>query len=405
MVGVLAAELHVPLHGHAILEHVDPASAGVLEPGAAGHHHGLHVLAQLQAHLQALATPDAVRSLAGEEQVGLELAVADLGVDLGHRQLMLAASEGEGARKPLPDPRHVVFTDAGAHLVGVEHIDLGDADALRDRLPDLRPQSAELPIDGRPHGEVLQAAPQEGEVVIDQFQAGIDLPFLTSTEQRIVADVGLQQVAAFQRQLVLLPAPLVLLRRHQVALLQALVQAVGALQLLQVVLQLQQLLLPGVGLLVHGKPRGAQVVLLVQQLRLAVDGVHLELLVGQAQDGFARLDGMAVLQEDLLDHPALHGVQEHGADGLHGAGDRDVLAELTLDHDTRSHPVAGHPHPVTAQGHAGQQQDQDDGDAGAQPKQAPSAACGSRIERPVHAAEIGGPAWSRYTFRDGPWPG
>ena len=23
--------------------------------------------------------------------------------------------------------------------------------------------------------------------------------------------------------------------------------------------------------------------------------------------------------------------------------------------------------------------------------------------RPVHAAEIGGPTWSRYTFRDGPW--
>src|SRR6476620_11888194 len=103
IVCIATAELDLALGrtAAALVDDEDPVSAGIVEEGAIGDEHGLRRIAQRQLRLDRLPALDSGRCRAIKQQVDLELAVANLGVDL--RDLEAVRLAVEICSRALPD--------------------------------------------------------------------------------------------------------------------------------------------------------------------------------------------------------------------------------------------------------------------------------------------------------------
>ena len=126
------------------------APAGTSSAGAAS--------PKRQLGLERLAALDRWRLAAEEFEVDLELAVADLRIDLGDPQSVALAAEFGGRGLADADPVEVEFVDIGLELAAPGAVDLADPLALLDRLAELDREAAELARHRRAQIELRQAA-------------------------------------------------------------------------------------------------------------------------------------------------------------------------------------------------------------------------------------------------------
>ena len=157
---VAAAELDLAL-GRAVAALVDdehPIAAGVVEEGAVGDQQRLGRIAERQLGLDRLAALDRRRRGAVEHQVDLELAVADLRIDLRDLEPIGLAVDVGGRGLADRDAAEIEFVDVGLELVAARAVDLADALALLERLAELDVEAAELAGDRRADVELAEVA-------------------------------------------------------------------------------------------------------------------------------------------------------------------------------------------------------------------------------------------------------
>ena len=126
-----------------------PVAAGIVEEGAVGDQHAPW-LGSPSVSFAWMVWPRWIEAGAGavEQQVDLELAVADLRIDLGDLQPVGLAVDVGGRGLPDRDPAEIEFVDVGLELVAAGAVDLADPLALLKRLAELDVEAAELA--GRP---------------------------------------------------------------------------------------------------------------------------------------------------------------------------------------------------------------------------------------------------------------
>ncbi len=187
-----------------------------------------------------------------------------------------------------------------------------------------------MTVDRRAHLEAVDDAAEEVEVAVDAHDRFVDLFALLHLELGLAPDALLQQVALVLVVLHLILGALVLVGGDQrVRLLhQLLVAREGALEVADLLADVEQLILEHE---VRGRERElrvAQLIEVLEQARLRLDVLFLRAGIGEAQDQIALLHRVAALDVDLLDDAALFEIQVHGSVRLYGAIDRHVLFEF-----------------------------------------------------------------------------
>ena len=107
---------------------------------------------------------------------------------------------------------------------------------------------------------------------------------------------------------------------------------VGAFLAAHLHLQLQFLLLEAQLLLFHLDHRVAEDVLLLGEVGLSVEDLHVETLIAEDQDDVAFAYVRALLRDDCLHHAALQRAELHSGHRYHAPADADVVVELAAAH-------------------------------------------------------------------------
>src|SRR5207237_4619404 len=116
--------------------------------------------------LKCLAALNISRCGSVEDEVDLELAVADLRINLGDLHPKGPAVDvGRGAL-PDRDATEIIFVNIGLQLVATAAVDLPDAFALLQRLAELDIEAAELPGDRCADLQLAKAAPSDPKAAV-----------------------------------------------------------------------------------------------------------------------------------------------------------------------------------------------------------------------------------------------
>ena len=309
-------------------EDVYPLAAGVLVEAAAGDEDRLFALAQLQVEVVGLSGADVVGNGVAEEEVGLELAVANVGIDLAKAGAVVLFLPVEGGAEACGDAVDVVLVDLRLNLVAVEVVDLADGGTGVDVLPQHDVEEANLSVDGGLDAEVLLAAAYHGHIKahIAQIVAQL-LQFFAAVEAVLPLAFAdhLQFVAG---QLVVLLRFEVFLAGDEVLVPELLAALVGALGAAHFDLQREAFLTDGEFLLLHTDEGVAEDVFFLGQLGFGVEDLQVEVFVAQYKYNVASLDFSAFLGDYLLDDAAFGGAQLHRCHRHHGAADADVVVEV-----------------------------------------------------------------------------
>src|SRR5262249_52372597 len=119
----------------------------------------------LEPHPNRLSAPDRGRRVAGEQQIDLELAVRDLGIDLADRELVaLAVDDVDGRRLADRNARDVELVDERVDLERADLVDLPDPLPGRFRFADVRLEQRELARDRRDDDEVVEVLARNLEI-------------------------------------------------------------------------------------------------------------------------------------------------------------------------------------------------------------------------------------------------
>ena len=125
---------------------------------------------------------------ADEQQVDLELAVADLRIDLRDLQPIGLAVDIGGRGLPDGDASEIEFVDVGLELVAAGAVDLADALALLKRLAELDVEAAELAGDRRPDVELAEAVAGDAHAAVERRGGRAQLAELARLQRLVLGD-------------------------------------------------------------------------------------------------------------------------------------------------------------------------------------------------------------------------
>ena len=223
-----------------------------------------------------------------------------------------------------------MLVDLCLNLVTVEVVDLPDARACAHRLAEDDIQETQFAVDGRLDGEVVLALADHHHVDPHVGEALAHLCDFHRAVEAVLLGAVLHQLQAAARQLVILLCLQEVLAGDEAVFKEGFLRLVGASVTLHLHLQLQFLLLDAQLLLLHLNHGVAQDVLLLGEVGLGVEDLHVEVLVAEDEDDIAGIDAAAFLGHDLLHHAAFQGTDLDGRHGRHLSADADVVVELAL---------------------------------------------------------------------------
>src|SRR5690606_26995786 len=327
MGGILPAELDESPRGVIArwIHHENPVAAGGLVESAPRDHHGFGRIAHLEAEAQRLPAADPVGCIPDELEIHLEATLADLRIDAGSNELVLAS--GDFTLRPLVahHARNVELVDLRAHAIAVEYIDLSEARAGTANLSDLRIQHGQLPIDGCLHDEVLEIILDDVEVALHAVECVLHLRDLLDHPQGVLPESLQREVLSVLPVFVFIPHAFEFPLGDQPLLVQLLEAVVLLAQPLDVVVHLGELLAEIERVHLHVEAGVLQAISLLDALRLRIEQAKLQVVVGEAEDGLPGRDVRPFADEHFLDAPALDGVQIDGRARKHRAGYGDEL--------------------------------------------------------------------------------
>ena len=225
-----------------------------------------------------------------------------------------------------------MLVNQGFDLVVVLIVDLSDLAAHRDRLSEHHIDEAQLAVNRGFDGEILFPVPYHLHVKPHVLQAFAHLPDLHRPVEAVLLGAVLHQPEAVLGQLVILLGLQKQLLGDEIVLIERLLRLVSAFLAAHLHLQLQFLLLEAQLLLFHLDHRVAEDVLLLGEVGLSVENLHVETLVAEDQDDVALADVRALLRDDCLHHAALQRAELHSGHRYHAPADADVVVELAASH-------------------------------------------------------------------------
>ncbi len=337
-IAVAAAELdRAPGRAAAgLVDHEHPISAAVVEEGAVGDEDRRRRIADGQLRLHRLAALDCAGFDPVEYQVDLELAVADLRIDLGDLEPVGFAVDVR--RRALADrhPSKIEFVDVRLELVGAGAVDLSDSLPLLERLAELDLESAELPGDGRADVELAEAASGDPHAAVERCRRRAQLLQLARLERLGLADAALQDLEPLHLVGEVVLGVVEHLLRNEAALGERLVQLILAPRLGEIGLGLVEVAQVRVAGLRQCELLAAHVVELLLDLGLLLEGRKLQLGVRKHREQLTLSNLGAVLDQLPFDPPALNRVEIDGHERSDsGTKRKEVLEHAALDRRDR----------------------------------------------------------------------
>ena len=285
---------------------------------------------QLEVDIIGLSAPDVVGTLAGENEIRTEFAVAHLGIDLSNGEAEIGALPLERGGEARPHPVDVMLVDHRLDLVVGKVVDLADHLSRRNVLAEDDIQQSQLAVDLRAHVEVLLALVDQDDVAAHVGEADLHLLHLYGARDGVLSQPLDDEVELLRRQFVILFCLQEILAGDQLFLIEFLLLVVGTAGTGHLHVELRFLELVVELVLLHRHLRVAEEVLLLGQLRLGVEYLQIEARVGEADDDIAFLHLRALLDDPLTDDTALLGAELDDRNRLYLAVDPHEVVELVF---------------------------------------------------------------------------
>ena len=200
--------------------------------------------------------------------------------------------------------------------------------ACRHRLAEDDIQETQLTVDGCLDGEVVLASADHHHVGAHVVEALAHLRDFHRAVEAVLLGAVLHQLQTAVGEFVILLRFQEFLAGNEAVVKQGILCLVGAAVALHVHLQLQFLLFDAQLLLFHLNHGVAQDVLLLGEVGLGGEDLHVEVLVAQDKNYISGLDAAAFLGDNLLHHAAFQGADLDGRHGRDLSADADVVVEL-----------------------------------------------------------------------------
>ena len=324
-------DANLPLDGLvAILaDHIDPFPTGLLVEGAARNDDRLLRLAKLEIEVIRLAGADVVRLLPVKLEIGLELAVAHLGIDLADDRREGLALTLESGFQAGNDPVDVMLIYLCLNLISPDGVDLADLRAAGDALSENHIQQSKLSVDRGLHDEVVLALADHVHIQEHVLKALLHPVNLGPPVEAVLAGALADEVIFLDRELIILLCLKVLLLGDQFVLVESLLLLVSPVEFLDISPVLQLVLAHVQLLLLHLDLRVSQNVLFLSEFRLGIQDLEVQVVVAQHKDRIPCPDLGTLLDQDGLDYSTLLRGELDCRHWLYPAADPDVVVELS----------------------------------------------------------------------------
>ncbi len=217
------------------------------------------------------------------------------------------------------------------NFVRAHGIDLADFGSGADGLAEDHVQKAQFAVDGRFHNEVGFALTDHLHIEKHALQALLHPVNLGTAVQAVLDGAFADQVVFLLGKPIILLGLQILLPGDEFILVKGLLLLVGTAQAFHLDAVFQHVLTHIQLLLLHGNLRIALDVFLLRQVGFGIQDLHVQVVIGEHQDGVAGFHRGTFFDEDFLHDTAFLRAQLDGGHGLHAAADADIVVELALD--------------------------------------------------------------------------
>ena len=329
LLGVLTTYLyvHTACHVAAFLHAVNPTATGLLVEVATGYDDGLFGLAKFYLYTITLAQAYVLGDGVDEEQVGVELAVLDLGDDTADAQGEGVLFLNDGGRQTGMDALDIVFAQLGVYLVLVHNLELSYHGTATYGLTDGKVDVSQLSVLGCTDNETVYAPLCILQLACCRLTVGNNHLATQDGGDGVVA-----KALHLQEQFLVLVLIVFLGYGEFGTALDAhgeLLAALGefSFEACQLMALLQGLHVERDALLLHLYLLFAEVALgLFPLLALFLYGAH-EFGIVEHEDGVATAYHGTLFADNLFDEATLEGIDLYGHDGVHDAFGFEKLHE------------------------------------------------------------------------------